>query len=241
MRVAVCDDDIREQEQLELALRDWDPARSAEKFFDGASLIAAARKSPPFDIVFLDVYIPGENGIDIARELKKTSPETEIVFVTASRDCAVEAFSIDALHYLVKPVTTQGVIEAFRRLTALRIRQQETLTLSVGRDIYNIHLSQICALESVNHAIEVSLNDGRLLRVWMPLNELEKKLNQSFLKINRGTIINLEYVEQISMDICTLRGGKRFFIPRRERAAIQTAYQDYVFNDRARWKGETGL
>lgn len=108
MRIAVCEDDQREREQLLDALRAWDPTRSAEIFADGASFLEAARMAPPFDIVFLDIYLPGENGMDVAGALREISPETGIVFVTTSREHAVEAFSIQALHYLVKPVTAEG-------------------------------------------------------------------------------------------------------------------------------------
>ena len=79
----------------------------------------AAKGKPPFDIVFLDIYLPGENGVDVAGELQRVSPETGIAFVTTSEEHAVDAFSLHALHYLVKPVTTEGIVEAFRRLTRL--------------------------------------------------------------------------------------------------------------------------
>ena len=74
---------------------------------------------PSFDIVFLDIYMLREDGVDIARILNKISPETRIVFVTTSEEHAVSAFSLDALHYLVKPVTTEGnrrIVPAINRV-----------------------------------------------------------------------------------------------------------------------------
>lgn len=115
MRIAVCEDDAMECGQFMDALRGWDPTRSAEVFSDGASLLQAAKVSPPFSIAFLDIYLPKENGMDVAAALREISPETELVFVTTSREHAVEAYSLSALHYLVKPVTTEGIREAFRR------------------------------------------------------------------------------------------------------------------------------
>ena len=230
MRIAVCDDDLREQEQFDKAMHGWDPTRTAERFFSGAALLEASGKTPPFDIVFLDIYMPGENGVDVARTLRKISPETEIVFVTTSEDHAVPAFSLNALHYLVKPVTTDEIVEAFRRLAEVRARQRETLSFSVGGDVCTVFLSQICSLESGNHAVEISLDDGRRLKTRTPLHELEQRSGKRFLKINRGVIVNIDHIERMGKDCCVLRNGSRFFLAVRERSAICAAYNDYLLD-----------
>ena len=230
MRIAVCDDDLAEQEQFDEALHGWDPTRSAEKFLSGAALLEAARETPPFDIVFLDIYMPGENGMDIAKALREVSPETGVAFVTTSREHAVEAFSLHALHYLVKPVTTEGVVEAFRRLTELRARQRERISFTVGPDRYTVFMDQISLLENDNHAVNVSLSDGRRLKVWTPFNELVQKLDASFLRINRGIVVNMDHIVHMETDICTLRDGSRLPIAVRQSAAIRAAYDNYVFD-----------
>ena len=236
MRIAVCDDEPRELERFETALHGWDPTRKAEKFLDGASLLEAAKGVPGFDIAFLDIYMPGENGVDVAEALREISPETGIAFVTTSREHAVEAFSLHALHYLVKPVTTQGVVEAFRRLTELRGKQRQTVCFTVGGNRVTVFLDQICLLENDNHVVTVSLSDGRRLKVWRPFSELEQMLGGSFLRINRGIIVNMDYIAQMGADTCVLRDGSRLYIAVRQSAAIRTAYDDYVFEQLARRK-----
>ncbi len=240
MRIAICDDDPREQEQFEQALRGWDPTRGAERFLDGAALLEAAKRQPRFDIVFLDVYMPGENGVDIARRLRELSPETGIAFVTTSREHAVDAFSLHALHYLVKPVTTQDVVEVFRRLTELRARQRKKISFSVGPDRHTVYLDQVCLLENENHGVNVSLSDGRRLKVWTSFGELEQKLDGSFLKINRGIVVNMDYIVHMGTDTCGLRDGSRLPIAVRRSAAIRAAYDDYVFDQLSRRRGMGG-
>lgn len=238
MRIAICDDEPREQDLIEKALQGWDPTRSVEKFDNGASLLEAAAKEPPFDIVFLDVYMSGENGMEIAGELKRLSPEPGIVFVTSSTEHAVDAFALDALHYLVKPVTTQGVVEAFRRLTELRVRQREAISISAGGGTYTVHLSQILTLESGNHAVEVVLLNGQRLKTWMSLNELEQKLDKRFLKINRGIIVNMDHIERMGTDRCIMQDGKERFLMVRRRGTIYAAYQDYLLDRFSKKKEE---
>lgn len=229
MRIAICDDSQREQEQFIKALHGWDPTRQPECFLTGAALLEAAKQEPPFDIVFLDIYMPDENGVDIAGELQKVSPETGIVFVTTSQEHAVAAFSLQALHYLVKPVTTEGIVESFRRLTQLRQRQRPMATFATGRGSSTVYLDEIYYLQSMDHAVDIYLTGSRQLRVWATLTELEQKLNDSFLKLNRSTIVNMEQIEQMGVDSCILRNETRLEFTRRDRTTIRAAYDNFLF------------
>lgn len=229
MRIAICDDSKREQEQFIKALRGWDPTRQPECFMTGAALLEAAKQKPPFDIAFLDIYLPGETGVDIAAELQKVSPETGLVFVTTSQEHAVDAFSLHALHYLVKPVTTEGIVEAFRRLTQLHKRKRPMATFSIGRGSSTVYLDEIYYLQSMDHAVDIYLTGGRQLRVWGTLTELEQKLMDCFLKLNRSTIVNMEQIEQMGVDSCILRNGTRLEFTRRDRSSVRAAYDDFLF------------
>ena len=232
MRIAICDDDQQEVDRLIQVLQGWDRAQNVELFCEGSVLLAKAKVSPPFDIVFLEIYMPCENGICIAKTLREISPETGIVFITTSKEHAVDAFSLRALHYLIKPVTAEDVREVFYRLTTVRANRREVISFTVGRDKYTVFLDQIIFLESVNHAVEVSMSDGQQLKVWEPLSELERKLDGSFLKINRGTVVNMGHIRQMGTDSCVLMDGSRLFIATRKRTAARAAYDDYLFSRR---------
>lgn len=228
MRIAICDDSIQEQKQIIEALHSYDPTRKPECFISGRELLAAA-KCQPFDIVFLDIYMPGENGVEIAGKLQKISAATGIVFVTTSTDHAVDAFSLHALHYLVKPVTAAGVTEALCRLAELRRKKRPLILLPSGNSSYTVYLDEIGYIQSVGHAKEVMLTNGRMIRVWMSLEELKTQLGENFLKINRSTIVNMEQIEQMCADTCMLQDGTRLEFARRERGRIRSAYNDYLF------------
>lgn len=237
MRIAICDDCQSERNQLIDALHDWDPTRQPECFASGADFLEAVKITPFFDIVFLDIYMPGENGVDIAGELKRISPKTGIVFVTTSREHAVEAFSLHALHYLVKPVATEDVVEAFRRLAQLQSEKRPTITLLTGRDSRTVYLDEIYYIQSVNHAKEIHLTGGRLIRIWMTIEELEAKLGENFLKINRSTIVNMEQIEHMGINSCMLQDGTRLDFARRKCSAIRTVYDNYLFSRLSEQRG----
>ena len=239
MRIAICDDDQQEVDRFVRVLQGWDLAQSVECFYEGDVLLATARVSPPFDIVFLEIYMPCGNVIYIAEALREISPETGIVFITNSKEHAVDAFSLRALHYLIKPVTAEDVREAFHRLTMARANRRETISFTVRRNKYTIFLDQISFLESVNHAVEVLMSDGQRLKVWESLNELEQKLDERFLKINRGTVVNMGHIRQMGIDSCVLMDGRRLFIATRKRTAARAAYDDYLLSQRKRFEKKT--
>ena len=241
MHIAICDDEMREREQLLQIIQDWDSDCKAECFSDGVSLLRAAKSAPPFDIAFLDIYMPGENGVDVAGTLRKISPKTNIVFVTTSRDHAVNAFSLDALHYLVKPVRAGDVAEALRRFDELHPRRRKFISFPGRYGSQTIFFDQICSLSSAGHAVEISLADGRQIRVWTSFNKLTQKLGKSFLKINRGIVVNMDYIKQMGTDRCVLLDGKEFFLAVRERSAICAAYNDYRFDQISRQDDAWGM
>ncbi|MCC8167986.1 MAG: LytTR family DNA-binding domain-containing protein, partial [Clostridiales bacterium] len=230
LRIAVCDDSIMDQERIVKALRNYAPECQPERFSEGKKLLAAAAKVPPFDIVFLDIYMPGESGVETAEKLRKLSSFTGIVFVTTSLDHAVDAFSLNAIHYIVKPVKAEDVEEALRRLEEIRKRQSPIIVLSAGGTNYSIHLDEINYIRCEGHLKEVVLTNGKMVRVRMPLGELEEKLGSSFLKVNRSCIVNMEQIEQMGTEACILQNGVRMEFSRRERAAVKAAYSNYLFD-----------
>lgn len=102
MRIAICDDSQREQDQFIKALHGWDPTRQPECFMTSASLLEAAKQEPPFDIVFLDVYMPSENGVDIAEAFRRLTKlhDRQRPIVTFSTGRGSSTVYLDEIYYL---------------------------------------------------------------------------------------------------------------------------------------------
>lgn len=239
MRIAICDDDKQEQQLLIDALHGWDPTRSAECFIDGESLLQAAKAEPPFSIVFLDIYMPGIDGIETAKKLLKISPQTGIVFVTTSTDHAVEAYSLKAVHYLVKPVTTAGVREAFKRVQHTQ-ELRGVLPVKVGREVQMIYIDEIMTLQSANHQTDIMLKSGRVITTYTQLGELKEQLDDSFLQIQRGLVVNMEFIECMQSDSFMLRSGQKLLMSRKDKAAIREAFNEYIFRRLEQQRGNLG-
>ncbi|HIW74673.1 MAG TPA: LytTR family DNA-binding domain-containing protein [Firmicutes bacterium] len=229
MRIAVLDDDRMEWRSFTEALHGWDPTRHPECFADGASLLEAAKTCPAFTVAFLDVYLPNENGVEVAGRLHGISPETEVVFTTTSREHAVQAFAVGAVHYLVKPVTTEGIREAFARIAKKSVQANPTLVLKIGHGSRIVCLNKIIRLNSAAHRVELMLDNGEILSAYTTLGELQEQLDRRFLQIQRGLIVNMEYIEMMQADRCRLCNGETMLLSRRERARIRETYNSWIF------------
>ena len=230
MRIAVLDDDREERQKLISALHGWDPTREAECFADGASLLAAAKVQPPFSVAFIDIYLPKENGVEIAGELIALSPQTDVVFVTTSREHAVDAFEVGAVHYLVKPVTTEGIREAFSRIAAKWARPRPILSVKVGKERRSEFLEQIVGISSRDHAVEIELASGETFMVNCGIRGLLPQLDERFLNVRRSYVVNMEYIASMGAESCTLRSGEEVLLSRKERISIRETYNRWVFS-----------
>lgn len=229
MRIALLEDDRAEAEQFNSALKSWDPTRSAEWFISGQSLLAAADSGDEFTVAFLDIYLPKESGIEVAARLKELSPQTYIVFTTTSAEYAVEAFGLGAVHYLVKPVSTDDIREVFARISCKNSRQSKMFTIKCGREQRAIYLDKLVSLSSADHFTELQLTGGERIKVFSSLSDLVPNLDDRFLKIRRGYILNMDYIDSMTAESCRLFNGEVVLLSRKDRQSIRNTYNAWVF------------
>ncbi len=230
MRIAICDDDKQECAGLLESIQNCHPDnRTAEIFTDGTAFLDAAQQVPHFTVVFLDIYMPGGNGIDIAKKMQQISPETNIVFITTSTQHAVEAFSLEALHYLVKPVSKEQIREVFQRIQRIQSRVRPCFSVKVGYSKQMLYFDEVAMITSCDHTIEIRLFNGRSIKTREVLSKILLKLDSSFIQLQRGIIVNMEFIEWMQYEQCVLRNGQTVLLSRKERAKINKMYDDYIF------------
>lgn len=121
LRIAFCDDETEILEELESLTEQYCADRGCrmeyQAFHSPLELLAAMEKGTYFDAVFLDVLMPGENGISTARELRQTDQNIKIVFLTTSSEYAVDSYSVGAYFYQMKPLKKEiysGLLDSLR-------------------------------------------------------------------------------------------------------------------------------
>jgi two-component system LytT family response regulator len=250
IRYLIVDDEAPSRANLRLALAaypDW--LLLAE--CDGTAAARAALASNEVDVIFLDIQMPVESGLVLAREISRLHTPPLIVFVTAYSEHAVDAFEVHALDYLLKPLNDARLAQAVERIGAMlgqRQRQAYGAALrdyvdagagqaaerlerinvrSVGR-IEQIRVDDILWIESAGNYVELHL-DGRTVLHRITLNRLEALLDtEAFLRVHRSAIVRrsqiarLETVGDGSYRL-TLRCGAAVAVSERYLGALKSA------------------
>jgi two-component system LytT family response regulator len=222
IRYLIVDDEAPGRANLRLAMAahpDWELAAEC----DGAPAARAALAGHDVDVVFLDIRMPGESGLVLAREISRLPEPPLVVFVTAYGEHALDAFDVHALDYLLKPVSDARLAQALERTRAmLRQRQREAYgaalrdyvnvavdagagaaqplrhlnVRSVGR-IERVGVEEIRWIESAGNYVELHLA-GRTVLHRITLNKLETLLPPgAFLRVHRGAIVRRDEVARL--------------------------------------------
>lgn len=229
IHIGICDDEKQCRKQIKDILMEITDEKRVViwEFSSGRELLDACRGNVYLSIVYLDIYLGDENGVDIAGQLKKISEYTKVVFVTGTEDYAIKAFEIRALHYLIKPVTKEHMLETLRRWKLVR-EEVKRIYLKIDREYVSLPLNDIAYLKSDNHKIQIILKGGKCVSTYMTLKDLEEHLTEDFLKIKRGLIVNMDFIDVISSTFCILKNGMDLEISRMNRSEVKKQYEAYV-------------
>jgi DNA-binding LytR/AlgR family response regulator len=151
------------------------------------------------DVIFLDIEMPGISGLSFIRSLK-TPPK--VIFITAYTEYAVDAFEIEAIDYLVKPVTFERFLKAVQRiknesLLAATTPKINDIFLKVDRRLIKIPLSDILYAEGLGDYLKVHTSSQTYV-TYMTMGKLESLLPASkFIRIHRSTIVNTSFIKYI--------------------------------------------
>ncbi len=155
------------------------------------------------DILFLDIQLTEGTGFDLLNMVKFTG---RVIFITAFDEYALRAFSVNALDYLLKPVSKARLKEAIGRITSESTGRKETsekfdindrLLVSSRKSMNFIKVNSIITITSATDYTRIRTVDGKEWMVTRTMNEWEERLpGINFCRIHRGTIINLDYIEK---------------------------------------------
>lgn len=233
IRIAVCDDMVDILTQTRAVLLQW-PNKSQlshlETFFDGDSLLRAHAESP-FDIVFLDVVMPGLNGIETARQLRTSDSTVKIVFLTSSAEFAVESYTVKADNYLLKPLDPTALYRCLDQLQEELRDNARSITIRSTHAVHRILFRNIEYVESQNKQLLLYLSNGSSIRTTTPLYSLEPQLlpSDGFFKCHRSYIVNFHWIETYSQKEIVMRSGCRIPISRGCNKEFETAYFAFLF------------
>lgn len=188
----------------------------------------------PIDLVFLDIEMPGCDGVTFAKLLKEKNAVSSIIFTTAYPQYAVDGFRVDAVDYLLKPLSfeeMQEAVERVKRRMALVEKDipettSQTIFVKVAGSVRQIPIADIVYVQGLGAYVQLCVKgEPKLLTTHESLKHLEELLpTDCFLRIHKSYIININYLEGAGNDVANLN-GKSLPIGHKYRAALKEFFK----------------
>ena len=226
MKAIVAEDEPLLRAELVSLLREtWPQLDVLAECEDGGSALEAIDEHKP-DVAFLDIRMPGLTGLEVASLAARASPATQVVFVTAYNQYAIDAFDRGAIDYLLKPVTRERLAETMKRVTSRassgrpdaealaalleQLRDKVPaerkgpplawITASVGKETRLILVDDVAYFRADNKYTAVVTAEGEAL-IRRTIRELLDELDpDTFKQIHRSTIVNVRAIASITRD-----------------------------------------
>lgn len=215
-RIAVCDDEPRDAAYVMSLLQKWASLRqidiSLASFPSAQAFFFRYAEQKDYDMVLLDIEMPGMNGVEMAKVLRRENKTVEIIFVTGFSDYIAEGYEVAALHYLMKPVSESKLFQVLDRASEKRLQNERYLNLLLSGEMVRIALFDIDYLDVHQNYVTVhALEDYTVKKT---LGDFEKELDERFFRVGRGMIVNLDAICRTTRTDVYLRGGIVLPLPR---------------------------
>lgn len=237
LRIVICDDDEQELNQTKelcykYAAKHTDLDLRIESFATATDLWnRIVSEQYDYDILLLDIYMPEMTGVELARRLREKADHCQIIFLTTSKEHAVEAFSLNAVHYLVKPYTKSQLEEALdKAIIVVEKVLKSNLLLKTTEGLQRINISNIIYSETNKHHQIMHLQDGTCLQVRITCSDLYDMLSvdERFYKCGSTYIINLDIITQLTTKSILLSNGEKLTMLRRQYRDLVDQYTRYL-------------
>ena len=234
MLIYLCDDSEIDTLRLKHYLRKYADERKLSfefnVFVSGESLLAAYNeKGPKPDLIFLDIFLPGQNGVDVARQLRESKYSGGIVFTTSSMEHAMDSYEVNALYYLQKPydrvhfenamARCDSILEKARPHFSFTLKKKEIAVPFEDIIFFETAPSHMITLHTVNDTYTFPYTLSQVMQFFRGINK--------FLQIGRGYIINIDHVISEQNDDLLMTGGFLVQIPIRKHDEVIASIENY--------------
>jgi len=208
---AICDDEPSEIQHLTSLVNTWATEHKLQVgitcYPNAEAFLFAYEENSNIDILLLDIQMGGMDGVSLAKQVRKANKTVQIIFATSYMEYIADGYDVEALHFLVKPVSGEKLHEILNRAMDKLEHTQRMLVLQSGGQSIRLPLYEIRYVEVAHNHVTVYVYAGEEFRIKRTLADLEKGLDENFFRIGRSFIVNLRYIRKISKDMVWLDNG----------------------------------
>lgn len=200
LRIAVCDDESQICELLQDKIQKYSFEKkrriSIQTFDSGRKVLESDLRH--IDVLFLDVDMPGMNGLETAKAIRERNKDMIIVFITAYSEFVFESFKVDAFRYLIKPLKDKELSETLDAIQEKMTESEDCFNFQFQNETYSIKYSDIIYIEGMRDKIWFHCKD-RTYRWRGTLKHLNRMLeDRGFFQVHRSYIINMNKIRRYS-------------------------------------------
>ena len=225
LKVAVCEDDPIICEDIRKKILEIRPDYVIDTYSTGEGLLLERKK---YDIVFLDIEMPGKDGMCVARELRERKYSGHIVFLTSHTEFMPEAFKVKAFRFLDKPVKIENLKETLEESQKEIFLDKKLIVTDYGTEIL-MSLSEILYVEArknktIIHTINDRLETNFTLKYW-----LQQLGTDEFFQVHKSYIVSLRHVKRFDGNgLCLYFSDVKVPVSRRNVSLVKKAFFDYI-------------
>lgn len=238
--IGICDDEERELNQIETLLEEYGKEKreleyKTWRFTNGEALLRKIREGSCIpDLLLLDIFMPERTGIEVARELRQLDWELPVVFLTTSTEHALEAYGVDAVQYLVKPLKQQQFFHAMdAAMRQVFQKKERQIVLKISGGIRQIQPKDLVYCESQKN-YQILYLTGEKCKVRMTTGRLWELLEgfPQFGRCGRSYILNMDHISLAEREKIVMDNGSIIYISRNKVAEFKKNYFSYYFDNR---------
>lgn len=240
MQVVVCDDNIEDLAQIERMLEKYREVNHAktfeiERFMDSEKLYQSIQENMRWDIYILDMMMSNKSGIDIGTLIRSLDKKSVIIYITSSDDFALEAYSVHAVRYLLKPVREELFFEALDyALSHTTNEKKVTSYLVKTKDgLAAVPYSKIEYIENHSRKLNVCLTDKKRIQSIFIRKSFDEEIhelaeNENFLQVHKSFLVNMNCINKLSHENILMESGTIVPISKTRKAKVKKTYFDFI-------------
>ncbi len=230
LRIAVCEDEEGDRQDLLHILQQTQYTTELTFFPSGEEFLAKFQYNL-YDLILMDIFMGGATGVQIITKMRMIDSEVPVVFITSSKDFALESYRLNAIKYIEKPATIQGLTSTLQ-LATLKQQANNRRVLHINPSSPPYLLSRILYLEQKGQTLVVYLLGGETVTANKKLDDIEPQLlEHGFLRCHKSYLVNMAHICGIDRELSTfeMKDGSKVYIRRRSFWEMQRAFEAHLF------------
>lgn len=229
-RIAICDDEENQIQALSFLAAEWSRlsrhACEVRTFSSGEEFLFEYEQDKAYDILLLDVELQGVSGLDLARRVREDGIPAEIIFITSHFEFIGEGYEVDALHYLVKPISQEKLMSVLFRAADRLAAEPPSVIIVCDGETVKLCEKDILYVESHQHYISIHTGEREYI-IKENISSFSDRLSGDFFRIHRSYLASLKHITRISRTSVCVGGRIDLPLARGKYDAVNRAFIEH--------------